>query len=163
MPFGYPKRVFNNFPLRDLSDLMVIDGAGKRNGHILVCRFPWRSEYIKYLPLSPPYKKKRRELFPSYMNPLDSSQSLLLPSGYTLNCDTFTIVISNEGTIPFPKTSCSNKTRNGSVRARMAETQDLSHFPFSQNPKQGLVTSNFRRDWAEDTHYQYQLFSHEHI
>ena len=71
MPFGYPKRVFNSFLLRDLSDLMVIDGVGKRNGHILVRRFPWRSEHIKYLPLSLLYKKKRRELFLSYMNPFN--------------------------------------------------------------------------------------------
>ena len=29
LPFGYPKRVFNSFPLRDLSDLMVIDDVGE--------------------------------------------------------------------------------------------------------------------------------------
>ena len=75
MPFGYPKRVFNSFPLRDLSDLMVIDDVGKRNGHILVCRFPWRSEHIKFLPLRPSYKKKRQELFLSYMNPFNPPKS----------------------------------------------------------------------------------------
>ena len=32
MPFGYPRRVFNIFPLRDLPDLTVIDGVGERNG-----------------------------------------------------------------------------------------------------------------------------------
>ena len=82
-------------------------------------------------------------LIPQNLKPLDSFQSLLLPSGYTLNCDTFTIVISNEGTIPLPKTPCFNKARNGLVRARMAEIQDLSHFPFSQNPKQGLARQLF--------------------
>ena len=71
MPFDYPKRVFNSFPLRDLPDLTVIDGVGKRNGRILVCRFPWRSEHIKYPPFSPSYKKKRRELFLSYLNPFN--------------------------------------------------------------------------------------------
>ena len=74
MPFGYPKRVFNSFPLRDLSDLMVTDGVGERNGHILVCKFPWRSKHIKYLPLRPSYKKKRRELFLPYMNPFNPPQ-----------------------------------------------------------------------------------------
>ena len=74
MLFDYPKRVFNSFPLRDLSDLMVIDGVGKRNGHILVCRFPWRSEHIKFLPLRPSYKKKRRELFLPYMNPFNPTK-----------------------------------------------------------------------------------------
>ena len=43
MPFGYPKRAFNSFPLRDLSDLTVIDGVGKWNGYILVYRFSWKS------------------------------------------------------------------------------------------------------------------------
>ena len=76
MPFGYPERVFNSFPLRELSDLMVIDGVGKRNEHILVYRFPWRSEHIKYLPLRPSYKKKRRESFLPYMNPFNPPQNL---------------------------------------------------------------------------------------
>ena len=73
-------------------------------------------------------------------------QSLLLPASYTLHCDTFEIGVSNERTIPLPETPYSYEVQNGSVRAGMAETQDLSYLPFSQNPKQGLVTSNFRRD-----------------
>ena len=146
MPIGYPGRVFNNFSSRDISGSTVTDGVGERNGHILVCRCPWRFEHIKYPPLRPLYKERRQELILSYLNPLDSSQSSLFPSGYTLSDNTFTIVISHEETIPFPKTPCPNKARNGSVRARMAETQDLSHLPFSQNPKQGLVASHFRRD-----------------
>lgn len=146
MPFGYPKRVFNIFPSRDLSDLTVIDGVGERSEHILVGGFPWRFERIKYPPLRPSYKEKRQELVLSYLNPLDSSQSSLFPSGYTSSDNTFTIAISNEEAIPLPKTPCYNKARNGPVRARMAETQDLSHLPFSQNPKQGLVTFHFRRD-----------------
>ena len=49
IPFGYPKRAFNNFPLRDHLNSMVIDGVGKWNGHILVYKFSWKSEQIKYL------------------------------------------------------------------------------------------------------------------
>ena len=71
MPLGYPKRVFNSFSSRDISDLMVTDGVGERNGHILVCRFPWRSEHIKYPPLRPLYKEKEQELFLPYMNPFN--------------------------------------------------------------------------------------------
>ena len=62
MPFGYPKRAFNSFPLRDHSNLMVIDGVGKWSGHFLVYRFSWRSEHIKYLPFRPSYKKKKQEV-----------------------------------------------------------------------------------------------------
>ena len=40
MPFGYPRRVFNIFPLRDLPDLTVIDGVGERNGVFLFVDFP---------------------------------------------------------------------------------------------------------------------------
>ena len=68
VPFDYPKRIFNSFPLRDLPDLTVIDGVGKQNERTLVCRFPWRSKRIKYPSFSPSYKKKRRELFHSYLN-----------------------------------------------------------------------------------------------
>ena len=71
MPFGYPKCVFNIFPLRDIPDVTVIDGVGERNGRILVCRFPWRSERIKYSPLRPLYKEERQELFLPQMNPFN--------------------------------------------------------------------------------------------
>ena len=71
MPFGYPKRVFNIFPLRDIPDVTVTDGVGERNGRILVCRFPWRSEHIKYAPLRPLYKEEKQELFLSQMNPFN--------------------------------------------------------------------------------------------
>ena len=74
MPFSYPKRVFNIFPLRDLPDLTVIDGVGERNGRILICRFPWRSERIMYPFLRPLYKKRRQKLILSYLNPLDFSE-----------------------------------------------------------------------------------------
>ena len=62
IPFGYPKRAFNNFPLRDHLNSMVIDGVGKWNGHILIYRFSWKSEQIKYLPFHPSYKKKKQEV-----------------------------------------------------------------------------------------------------
>ena len=93
MPFGYPKRVFNIFPLRDIPDVTVIDGVGERNRRVLVCRFPWRSERIKYSPLRPLYKEEKQELLPpqtnSFIPPqnlkhLDSFWSLLLLSGYIL-------------------------------------------------------------------------------
>ena len=71
MPFGYPKRVFNIFPLRDIPDVTVIDGVGERNGRILVGRFPWRSEHIKYSPLRPLYKEEEQELFLPQMNPFN--------------------------------------------------------------------------------------------
>ena len=71
MPFGYLKRVFNIFPLRDLPDLTVIDGVGERNGCILVSRFPWGSEHIKYSPLRPLYKEEKQELFLPQMNPFN--------------------------------------------------------------------------------------------
>ena len=71
MPFGYPKRVFNIFPLRDIPDVTVIDGVGERNGRILVRRFPWRSEHIKYSPLRPLYKEEKQELFLPQMNPFN--------------------------------------------------------------------------------------------
>ena len=70
MPFDYPKRVFNSFPLRELSNLMVIDDVGKWNGHILVCRFPWRSEHIKFLPLRPSYKKEKARVVSPIHEPL---------------------------------------------------------------------------------------------
>ena len=94
MPFGYLKHVFNIFPLRDLPDLTVIDGVGERNGRILVCRFPWRSERIKY-PLLRPLERRQKLVF-SYLNPSDSFQSSLLPSGHTLFDNTFTTVVSHE-------------------------------------------------------------------
>ena len=146
MPFSYPKRVFNIFPLRDLPDVTVIDGMGERNRRVLICRSPWRSERVVYPFLRPLYKERRQKMILSYQNPLGSSQSSLLPSGCTLSNNTFTIVISHEQTILFPETPCPSKAQDGSIRARMAETQDLSHLPFSQNLKQGLVTSYFRRD-----------------
>ena len=73
-------------------------------------------------------------------------QSLLLPTGYTLSCNSFKTGASNEGAIPFSEISCSYEAKDGSIGAGMAETQDTSHPPFSQNPKQGLVASKFRRD-----------------
>ena len=60
MPIGYPRRVFNNFSSRDISGSTVTDGVGELNGHILVCRCPWRFEHIKYPPLRPLYKEKTR-------------------------------------------------------------------------------------------------------
>ena len=163
MPFGYPKRVFNIFPLRDLPDLTVIDSVGKRNGCTFICRFPWRSEGIMTPFPRPLYKERWWKLILSYLNPSYSSQSSLLPSGCTLSDNTFTIVISHEQTIPFPETPCLSKARDGSVRARVAETQDLSPLPFSQNPKQGLVTSHFRCDWVRNIHHHHHPLSHEHI
>ena len=72
MPFGYPKRVFNIFPFRDLPDLTVIDGVGERNGCLRVCRFSWESEHVKYSPLHPLYKEEEQELFLPQMNPSNS-------------------------------------------------------------------------------------------
>ena len=63
MPFGYPKRVFNNFPLRDLSDLMVIDGAGNRNGHILVADFLGDLNVLSTFRLAPHIKRKGESCF----------------------------------------------------------------------------------------------------
>ena len=34
LPFGYPKRAFNDFPLRDHLNSTVIDGVGKWNEYI---------------------------------------------------------------------------------------------------------------------------------
>ena len=83
MPFSYPKRVFNIFPLRDLPDVTVIDGMGERNRRVLICRSPWRSERVVYPFLRPLYKERRQKVILSYQNPLGSSQSSLLPSGCT--------------------------------------------------------------------------------
>ena len=171
MPFGYPKRAFNSFPLRDHSNLMVIDGVGKWSGHILVYRFSWRFEHIKYLPFRTSYKKKKQEVIfsctwtlsiPLKSETLRLLQSLLLPAGYTLICNSFKVGASNEGAIPFPEIPCSYEAKDGSVGAGMTETQDTSHPLFSQNPKQGLVASGFWHDWAGVTHYQYQPLSYEH-
>ena len=71
MPFGYPMRVFNIFHSRGLSVSTVTDGVGERNGHVLVCRCPWRFEHIKYPPLRPLYKEKKQELFLPQMNPFN--------------------------------------------------------------------------------------------
>ena len=42
LPFHYPKRAFNDFPLRDHLNSTVTDGVGKWSGYILVYRFPWK-------------------------------------------------------------------------------------------------------------------------
>ena len=127
---------------------------GKWNGYIFVYRSAWKSGQIKYPPFCSSYKKKSRRLFLLYSDPFHPSEiqhpyppsGFSLPASYTLNRDTFEIGISNGGTVHLPETPNSYETQNGSVRTGMVETQDPSYLPFSQNPKQGLVTLNFRRD-----------------
>ena len=61
LSFGYPKRAFNNLYLRDyFNSTVCFDEVEKRNQHACVCRFLWRSEPIKCLPLHPLYKKEGR-------------------------------------------------------------------------------------------------------
>ena len=63
LPFGYPKRAFNDLYLRDyFNSTVCFDEVEKWNRHVCVCRFLWRSEPIKCLPLHPPYKKEGRRL-----------------------------------------------------------------------------------------------------
>ena len=47
LPFGYPKRAFNDFYLRDyLNSTVLFDEVGKWNGYIFVYRFSWKSGQI---------------------------------------------------------------------------------------------------------------------
>ena len=63
LPFGCPKRAFNDLYLQDyFNSTVCFDEVEKWNRHICVCRFLWRSESIKCLPLHPPYKKEGRRL-----------------------------------------------------------------------------------------------------
>ena len=62
LPFHYPKRAFNDFPLRDHSNSTVIDDVGKWNGYILVYRFSSEFGQIKCLPFCPSYKKESKRL-----------------------------------------------------------------------------------------------------
>ena len=46
-PFGYPKRAFNDFYLRDLFKFDgLFDEVGKWNGYIFVFRFSWKPGQI---------------------------------------------------------------------------------------------------------------------
>lgn len=162
MPFGYLQRVFNIFPFTRPPRSNGYWWRGGTKRRILLCRFPWGSERVIYPFLRPLYKERRQKVIFSYLNPSDPSQSSLLQSGYSLSDNTSPIVISHEQTLPFPETPCPNKTWDGSVRARMAETQDLPPHSFSQNPKQGLVTPHFRRDWVENLPCHLHPLSHEH-
>ena len=58
----------------------------------------------------------------------------------------FTVTTRDAKAPPLPKTPRSDKAYHGSIGTRVAKTQNQSHPSFSQNPKQGFVTSNFRRD-----------------
>ena len=63
LSFGCPKHAFNVLYLRDyFNSTVYFDGVGKRNRHVCVDRFLWRSEPIKCLPLHPLYKKEKRRL-----------------------------------------------------------------------------------------------------
>ena len=71
LPFDYPKRAFNDFPLRDHLNSTITDGMEKWNGYLFVYRFSWKSGQIKYLPFCPLYKKKGMRLFLSYRDPFN--------------------------------------------------------------------------------------------
>ena len=74
LPFDYPKRAFNDFPLRGHLNSTVIVGMGKWNGYFLVYRFSWKSGQIKYLPFYPSYKKEGKRLFLLYRDPFNPSE-----------------------------------------------------------------------------------------
>ena len=73
LSFGYLKRAFNGRYIRDyFNSAVCFDGVEKRNRHVCVCRFLWRSESIKCLPLHPLYKKEGRSLLFFVKNPFSS-------------------------------------------------------------------------------------------
>ena len=53
-------------------DSFTVD-VGKWNGYILVYRFSWKSEQIKYLPFRPSYKKKKARGY------FSCTEALLIP------------------------------------------------------------------------------------
>ena len=60
---GIQNVLLNDHYLRDyFNSAVYFDGVEKRNRHVCVGRFLWRSEPIKCLPLHPLYKKEGRRL-----------------------------------------------------------------------------------------------------
>ena len=153
---GYPKRALNDHYLRDyFNSTVYFDGVEKRNRHVCVDRSLWRSEPIKCLSFHPLYKKDERRLLFLSRIPFHLPETLKHLASLRIRfthwfihsiVKHFTITTRDAKAPPLPKTPRSDKVYHDSIGTRMAKTQNQSHPSFSQNPKQGLVTSNFWRD-----------------
>ena len=138
-----------------LISTVYFDRVEKRNRHVCVDRSLWRSEPIKCLPLHPLYKREERRLLflsripfhpPATLKYLASLRIRFTHWFIHLIVIHFTITTRDAKAPPLPKAPRSDKANHGSIGTRMAKAQNQPHPSFSQNPKQGLVTSNFRRD-----------------
>ena len=67
--FDYPKRAFNDLPLRGYLISTVFDSVRKWNEHTPDYRFSWKSGQVKCFSFCPLYKKKGLKVILSYRKP----------------------------------------------------------------------------------------------